>query len=58
MELVDGPKLECGLCNKNWCIKCKSEWHKGLNCDQYQHNLVQDRIRDRVKQQIKNIMIG
>ena len=25
----------CPLCNKNYCLNCKDEWHRGLTCQQY-----------------------
>ena len=25
----------CPLCNKNYCLNCKDEWHRGLTCEQY-----------------------
>ena len=26
----------CPLCKKSYCLKCKTEWHKGLTCREYQ----------------------
>ena len=25
----------CPLCNKNYCLNCKDEWHRGMTCQQY-----------------------
>ena len=27
--------FECPLCKKEYCLKCKSEWHKGKTCEEY-----------------------
>ena len=28
--------LDCPLCRKSYCLKCKVEWHQDLTCEQYQ----------------------
>ena len=25
----------CPLCNKNYCLNCKDDWHRGMTCQQY-----------------------
>ena len=25
----------CPMCNKNYCLNCKDEWHRGMTCQQY-----------------------
>ena len=30
--------LNCPLCKKSYCLKCKTEWHKDLTCQEYQDN--------------------
>ena len=27
--------LNCPLCKKNYCLKCKTEWHNNLTCEEY-----------------------
>ena len=35
--------LECPLCEKSYCLKCKSEWHENKTCKEYQSsNIKQD----------------
>ena len=36
--------LECPLCKKSYCLKCKTEWHKNQTCQEYQefHNMTYD----------------
>ena len=29
--------LNCPLCKKSYCLKCKTEWHQGLTCEEYQN---------------------
>ena len=29
--------LNCPLCMKSYCLKCKTEWHHNLTCEQYQY---------------------
>ena len=28
--------LNCPLCKKSYCLKCKTEWHNNLTCEEYQ----------------------
>ena len=28
--------LECPMCQKSYCLQCKTEWHKGMTCQEYQ----------------------
>ena len=28
--------LECPLCQKSYCLQCKSEWHQNITCEEYQ----------------------
>ena len=28
--------LDCPLCKKSYCLKCKTEWHENLTCKEYQ----------------------
>jgi len=28
--------LNCPLCKKSYCLQCKTEWHKGMTCQEYQ----------------------
>ena len=28
--------LNCPLCKKEYCLKCKTEWHNNLTCEEYQ----------------------
>jgi hypothetical protein len=28
--------LNCPLCKKSYCLQCKTEWHKGMTCEEYQ----------------------
>ena len=30
--------LDCPLCKKSYCLKCKTEWHQDLTCEEYQQN--------------------
>jgi hypothetical protein len=30
--------LICPLCKKSYCLQCKTEWHKGMTCQEYQRN--------------------
>ncbi len=33
---VEGePRFKCNICNKEYCLNCKDEWHKNLTCEQY-----------------------
>ena len=32
----DEYHLNCPLCKKSYCLKCKTEWHKLLTCEEYQ----------------------
>ena len=36
--------LDCPLCKKSYCLKCKTEWHKNQTCQEYQefHNMTYD----------------
>lgn len=29
-------EFACPNCNKEYCLKCKTEWHKNMTCEQYQ----------------------
>ena len=29
-------RLNCPICKKIYCLKCKVEWHKSLTCEEYQ----------------------
>ena len=31
--------LECPLCQKSYCLKCKTEWHENLTCEENQLSL-------------------
>ena len=31
--------LECPLCQKSYCLKCKIEWHENLTCEENQLSL-------------------
>ena len=31
--------LNCPLCMKSYCLKCKTEWHKDLTCEEYQYQI-------------------
>ncbi len=33
------PRLVCGLCQHNWCRKCKVAWHEGKTCDEHQREV-------------------
>ena len=28
--------LNCPMCKKSYCLQCKTEWHKGMTCKEYQ----------------------
>ena len=28
--------LNCPICKKSYCLQCKTEWHKGMTCKEYQ----------------------
>ena len=30
--------LDCPLCKKSYCLKCKTEWHQDITCEEYQQN--------------------
>ena len=34
--------LDCPLCKKSYCLKCKTEWHKGMTCEEYQRTKNKD----------------
>jgi len=48
-------RTQCTVCQKEWCVTCKVEWHRGLRCTEYQKTkrkkLVLDRVR--IKEAIK-----
>lgn len=29
-------KFDCPLCEKNFCLECRVEYHKGLTCEEFQ----------------------
>ena len=34
--------LDCPLCKKSYCLKCKSEWHENKTCKEYQLSIKKD----------------
>ena len=36
----------CPLCNKNYCLNCKDEWHRGLTCQQYRDSRDVNKLDD------------
>ena len=32
-------QFECPMCDKEYCLKCKSDWHEGLSCQEYRKQL-------------------
>ena len=34
--------LNCPMCKKSYCLQCKTEWHEGMNCEEYQRTKNKD----------------
>jgi len=34
----DVSTFHCEICRKTYCVKCKTDWHKGITCEQYQED--------------------
>lgn len=32
----DDPNFTCEVCNKNYCLNCRVDFHKGMSCEEYQ----------------------
>ncbi|CAI2370759.1 unnamed protein product [Moneuplotes crassus] len=35
-DLQVNPEFKCPSCSIEYCLECESEWHDGMNCDQFQ----------------------
>ncbi|ETO22014.1 hypothetical protein RFI_15190 [Reticulomyxa filosa] len=42
-EIADpnNPYFACGKCGLIWCLWCKTEWHFGMTCGEYEQQLVE-----------------
>ena len=43
----------CPLCNKNYCLNCKDEWHRGLTCQQYRDSRDVNKLDNQFYQFVK-----
>ena len=43
----------CPLCNKNYCLNCKDEWHRGMTCQQYKDSRDVNKLDDKFFQFVK-----
>ena len=34
--------LNCPMCKKSYCLQCKTEWHEGMTCEEYQRTKNKD----------------
>jgi len=35
------PRFVCPRCGVVWCLRCKTKWHKGMTCEEYEQQSVQ-----------------
>ena len=45
--------LECPMCNKSYCLQCKTEWHKDMTCQEYQRSVKKDENDTKFEEYIK-----
>ena len=50
--------LNCPLCMKSYCLKCKTEWHDNLTCEQYQYQKNKKAEEFINAQKFDNIFVG
>ena len=43
----------CPLCNKNYCLNCKAEWHRGMTCQEYKDSRDVKKLDDKFFQFVK-----
>ena len=43
----------CPMCNKNYCLNCKVEWHKGMTCQEYKDSRDVNKLDDKFYQFVK-----
>eukprot|EP01084_Bolivina_argentea_P083599 151366_1 len=46
IELIDGIRLNCPVCKKNWCTECQVEWHSGITCGDYKKQEMDKEIKE------------
>lgn len=34
----DGTRFECPVCKKDYCLKCRVEWHNNMTCKEHEIN--------------------
>jgi len=39
-------RFKCSLCKNVYCMSCKTDWHQGLSCEQYQKTHVNQRKQE------------
>ena len=45
--------LECPMCQKSYCLQCKTEWHKDMTCQEYQRSVNKDENDTKFEEYIK-----
>ena len=45
--------LNCPLCKKSYCLKCKTEWHMGMSCEEYQREQKKDENDKKFEEYVK-----
>jgi hypothetical protein len=40
----EGPEFECPMCTKDYCLTCKTFWHKKMTCAQYHSQLAAQQL--------------
>ena len=43
----------CPMCNKNYCLNCKVEWHNGMTCQEYKDSRDVNKLDDKFYQFVK-----
>ena len=49
----DEYHLNCPLCKKSYCLKCKTEWHRGLTCGEYQMHRINNENEIKFEEYVK-----
>lgn len=52
----DGSELVCPKCNKNYCLDCRVDMHKGLTCIQFKADRVNRQDDSEVLNVIKKVI--
>ena len=45
--------LNCPLCKKSYCLKCKVEWHMGMTCEEYQREKKNDENDEKFNEYVR-----